>query len=208
MPPDIPFNDGAHPHWSSSEEIPDSLIFWINCAPRGVDLHLCRTRNGLHESLLPAYLQDEQPLIMADLLLDDLRTSAPLATTSRHYLLIILLRLERMLIEKRGLFTSTARVLAPRAQDTAYDDDASRATPETLLVQRAQRFIQTHLTTTLTTRQLAGHLYISPSHLNRLFVRELGISPMQYFTQARMELARNLLIQSQHPIRYISNFFG
>jgi AraC-like DNA-binding protein len=209
MPPDIPFSDGTQPHWYSDENVADSVLFWLHCTPQGADLHLCSTRDGVHRSYLPIYMRDAHLLTMAELLLEDVRAAAPKpATTTRHYLLLMLLRIERMLLSKKVLATSATSALVPHQAEESEGEEPFSTTTEVLLVQRAQRFIQAHLTTTLSVQRIADHLYISPSHLSRIFARELGVSPMHYVNATRMELARSLLVETRYPIQYISDFFG
>jgi AraC-like DNA-binding protein len=207
MPPGVPFNDGSQPHWfGEDEETPDSLIFWISCTPQGADLHLCRTLNGVHKSLFPAFVQDDHILRVAELLLEDLQKTSPqLTATAHHYLSAILLRVLYALQSDRQ--HAPMQQLFPPVE-SHHDEAGAESGGEALLAERACRFIQTRLITQLTVQQIADHLYVSPSHLNRVFKRQMGVSPMKYVTQRRMEIARTMLLNTKYPILYISNFFG
>jgi AraC-like DNA-binding protein len=208
MPPGIPFSDGTRPHWHSSETIPDSLLLWLHLNPQVAVLHMCRTRDGVHRSLPPIYFQDAHLLTLTELLLEDLRAMLPkMSATTRHYLLLLWLRIERILASNKLLISEKPTMNRYGEEEPPREETSPTDTNE-MLAQRAQRFIQANLTTPLTVQRIADHLYISPTHLSRIFVRELGVSPMRYASAARMESARSLLVETQYPIQYISNFFG
>jgi AraC family transcriptional regulator, regulatory protein of adaptative response / methylated-DNA-[protein]-cysteine methyltransferase len=60
----------------------------------------------------------------------------------------------------------------------------------TNLIQRACTYIQDNHTEPLKLADLSRHLQISPSHLQRLFKRALGISPAQYAEACRMRTVK------------------
>lgn len=51
----------------------------------------------------------------------------------------------------------------------------------------------------VTLREASGALHAHPAHLVRSFSREFGISPHQYMTSRRVELARRLLLDGMPP---------
>lgn len=51
----------------------------------------------------------------------------------------------------------------------------------------------------VTLREASDALHAHPSHLVRMFSREFGISPHQYLTSRRVELARRLLLDGVPP---------
>jgi AraC-like DNA-binding protein len=54
-----------------------------------------------------------------------------------------------------------------------------------------------------TEADLARHCGLSINQLGRLFRRELGMSPFQYYEQRRLELARHTLAESALPVKEI-----
>jgi AraC-like DNA-binding protein len=51
----------------------------------------------------------------------------------------------------------------------------------------------------VTLREASSALHAHPAHLVRMFSREFGISPHQYMTSRRVDLARRLLLQGMPP---------
>lgn len=77
-------------------------------------------------------------------------------------------------------------------------------------------FIQQNFSHRLTVRQIAGVIPISERECYRLFKKHLGISPVEYLTDIRLQKARELLIESDKCILDIaletgfgsSSYFG
>ena len=205
VPPGVPVDDGTLPHWfRDARQAPDSLIFWITCSPQGIEMHLCRTAAGEHATFYPAFIQDPHALTLAEMLIDELRSQSPEKSVSlRPYLKTLLLRIEQALQGEEGLLMAVGENPAQ-----IFEHELRKEKAEAASIQKACRFVDAYLATPLTVKQIADHLYISPTQLNRLFQRELGISPMAYVNESRMKLARSLLLDTNHTIQYISNFFG
>jgi AraC-like DNA-binding protein len=51
----------------------------------------------------------------------------------------------------------------------------------------------------VTLRDAANAIHAHPAHLVRMFSREFGISPHQYLTSRRVDLARGLLLAGMAP---------
>jgi AraC family transcriptional regulator of adaptative response/methylated-DNA-[protein]-cysteine methyltransferase len=65
--------------------------------------------------------------------------------------------------------------------------------PETSLAERARQWIGAHPDDPFTLESLGVELGVSPSHLQRRFKAELGVSPREYAEARRFELARERL---------------
>ena len=61
-------------------------------------------------------------------------------------------------------------------------------------------YINHHLSQSIKLEDLAAHVGISKFHFSRLFKKSMGISPHQYVMGQRIELAKQLLLQSNMPI--------
>lgn len=61
-------------------------------------------------------------------------------------------------------------------------------------------YIEAHLDQDLKLADLAQLLEMSQFHFSRLFKQSLGLSPFQYLLQQRVERAKQLLKQTDHPI--------
>ncbi len=66
---------------------------------------------------------------------------------------------------------------------------------EAQVVDQTCRYITDHLDETLTLNDLATAVFVSPSHLHRLFKHALGVTPRQWIAQRRAERFAELLVQ-------------
>lgn len=63
-----------------------------------------------------------------------------------------------------------------------------------------------HERTTL--QDLAAHVGFSPQHLNRVFRRVLGVTPLQYLTRMRLDRAATMLAEGGHSVATVAQTFG
>jgi AraC-like DNA-binding protein len=56
--------------------------------------------------------------------------------------------------------------------------------------------------------QLAARTGFSPQHINRVFRRTLGVTPLRYLTRVRMERAAALLIHSELTVHAVARRVG
>ena len=66
------------------------------------------------------------------------------------------------------------------------------------LVQRACRYIEAHLESSLTLTDLGTHVNMSPHHLQRIFKRIMGITPRQYAEASRLGELKALLKEGEN----------
>lgn len=71
-------------------------------------------------------------------------------------------------------------------------------------LQRAYEFINAHLDYDLTLAEIAEAVSLSPYHFARAFKRSTGQTPQQYLTERRIDLAKQLLADSNLPIVDVS----
>ena len=71
-------------------------------------------------------------------------------------------------------------------------------------VQQVIQYIRAHLGEDLNLKQLAAQVYLSPSHLIRLFREETQHSPHEYIVLLRMDRAKYLLKTTTIPIKNIA----
>ncbi len=79
------------------------------------------------------------------------------------------------------------------------------------IIQDIIRYVRIHITEALTLSELAKRFNFSAEHLSRLFRRELDTGFKQYITLLRLDLAKNLLSQTDMSIieiSYESGFSG
>jgi len=71
--------------------------------------------------------------------------------------------------------------------------------PGTSVARDLRDLIDVHFREKMTLRDASGRIGVHPAHLVRTFSREFGISPHQYMTGRRVDLARRLLLDGLPP---------
>jgi AraC-like DNA-binding protein len=72
------------------------------------------------------------------------------------------------------------------------------------IVKRSLLYIHEHFSEGLSLEKLAEIAYASPSHLTRLFKKELGTSPVRYLNRVRIDVAKKLLCLKDDPINDVA----
>lgn len=80
---------------------------------------------------------------------------------------------------------------------------AALATQETPMG-KVQNFILEHLEEELSVERLATQAAMSARHFARVFAREVGMTPMEYIQNARIDRARNLLESTDLPLKTVA----
>ncbi len=75
-------------------------------------------------------------------------------------------------------------------------------------IERALQRMEKSIQEKMNTRDLAEEIGLSEEHFIRLFRKNLGMSPFQYFTRLKIEAASAYLVESFMPIKTISDYFG
>jgi AraC-like DNA-binding protein len=75
-------------------------------------------------------------------------------------------------------------------------------------VQSACQYIRQQLSVKPSMAAISRHVYTSESHLRLLFRKTLGVSPMDYMRQVRVERARELLSATKRSLKEISWMLG
>lgn len=204
IPAHVPHSDGKVPHWEGQKpEQAFSRIFWILVLPAGILVHICTTEGKEHGSLCPLFIHDSHLSASAELLVEELRTRRPnFELAALAQLQFILLRTERGLLAQDPLPTGKGIRLFPP------DTRPSFASVTNPTLELACRFIQTHLEDPLTPAEIAHHAHVSPTHLNRLFRAELGLSVMAFVSSCRLEMARSMLENTDLPMATVSRLTG
>lgn len=79
---------------------------------------------------------------------------------------------------------------------------------KTTVVSRIKNYIDKHLDEKLTRETLSKQVYLNPDYLNRLFLKECGVSLHDYITDKRIDLAKVLLTQSNMKVGAIAMNVG
>lgn len=76
------------------------------------------------------------------------------------------------------------------------------------VIEEVEHYIQKNISESLTVEEIAKTVYLSPDHLTRLFKKNHGQTLIDYITEQRMVLAKELLEQEQLSISMISAKVG
>ena len=75
-------------------------------------------------------------------------------------------------------------------------------------IRRLCDYLRTHPTERHELSDLAGSCNLSQTHFSRLFRRETGVSPGRFLIQNRIEAAKSLLRDSDHPMKRVAQILG
>lgn len=76
------------------------------------------------------------------------------------------------------------------------------------ILMQAMSYIRYNYSEDLTVDRLARMFYVSPSYISRLFHKKIGITPMNYVANIRIEAAKKLLCFSEVSINEIASMIG
>jgi two-component system, response regulator YesN len=76
------------------------------------------------------------------------------------------------------------------------------------MVKKAREFIMDNYNLPIKVEDIAASLYISPSHLSRLFRQELDCTVLEYLTRVRIEKAVELMKKNEHSIQNVAKLVG
>lgn len=106
-----------------------------------------------------------------------------------------------ILSEIAYMLTSLLRFYGYREEDDAEYRNRMRIAP-------AVRHIQTAYAQKLRLEELAATLFLSPDHFGKLFRATVGLTPVEYINNVRVEVAMRLLVSSELSIAEISTAAG
>lgn len=202
-PPRVPHNTGE-PHWErANPERAYSRILQMHIRPDRVLFHTCTTRGKMHTADPVLFVYDPQMAAINDLLIEELRKREKnFEGIANSHLMALLWRVERK------LSTESAMAANEYSDGELSASSDSPMTESTTVLQRACRYIETHLDQALSPAGIARSAYVSPSHLNRIFRAELQMSVMDYVTQCRAQAAKSLLATTNLAISDIGAWVG
>lgn len=75
-------------------------------------------------------------------------------------------------------------------------------------VQQAIEFIETYYSSNITIQDICDAIFISPSYLQKVFVKHVGKTPYQYIMECRHKKAKEMLEATEAPIEKIARQCG
>lgn len=95
-----------------------------------------------------------------------------------------------------------------KLMDYTKEQFAGATTVQNKLIENTIKYINDHLSSLLSLEAIAEHLHISPSHLSRTFKKMYGESITEYVNKARIERAKEYLLQTDLLTYEIANLTG
>jgi len=81
-------------------------------------------------------------------------------------------------------------------------------TPNINIPEKCMQYIQEHFSESIDMAKLAEEIFVSVSYLNRVFKRRFGTTPILYLNLYRIEIAREMLVQTNSKIAAVASFVG
>ncbi|MBP5288403.1 MAG: helix-turn-helix domain-containing protein [Clostridia bacterium] len=76
------------------------------------------------------------------------------------------------------------------------------------VIDQIQSFVDDHIGKAVTNREIGEALFYNPNYLNRLMIRQTGMSLHRYILQRRLAKATQLLLTTQEPVGEIASKLG
>lgn len=75
-------------------------------------------------------------------------------------------------------------------------------------ITKVMNYVREHIDTVIQLDELSQMANVTKSHLGRLFRQAFGMSPSQYVIRTKVQCAQQLLMTSNHSVRYIAGEVG
>ncbi len=212
IPPGVPFPDGSRLPWERPLHLRrhSPEMFWIHVSPAGLRCHISRVAGEKYQEEFFLLLSQPELTTLARLLITEISRPQRFDLIVQATIQTLLLQLEIALDTPDSAREIVSNSNAPGESAATVQRGAQRsATLHNVLVEAALRFIESHLNwRTLSPANVAAHAHVSSSHLNRLFKAELGVTIKSYIRNARVDLAKSLLRDSDIPIAEVGFLCG
>lgn len=70
------------------------------------------------------------------------------------------------------------------------------------------KYVQEHMEDPLSTEELARHACVTKCHLIRMFRSSLGVTPLRYITQCKVQYAQTLLLRTDLSVKQVGEAVG
>lgn len=93
-------------------------------------------------------------------------------------------------------------------EQMAIDESEDAPTQDLQKLDAVMQYIDDHLADNITVEDLAKQVYLHPNYFIMFFKGLMGISPIQYVNNRRMEAAKNLLLDPESNVSEVANRVG
>ncbi len=205
VPPGVPQDTSFYVPWFRSEPHRGVMrLLSVRVLPVGALCHCSVMKDGVYKVNYSLFIEDAQLLPALGILQDELGGSIVDYGIVQAQLLTLMLRLQRGMTVRVPQMTDG---LYSRFPDNEFQE-LPVAPSSDPLVAELHRYVQLHLHKSLTVAELARHVRLSPTQLNRLLRRHTGLSTMSYVMHRRIETARLLLSTSDQSVQEIAQIVG
>lgn len=173
--------DCTEPHYYAALEYVE--IYWMHIAGANA-FELCAYLTNAHDSVVHHAPDSDRAGALVRLLVSQYANNQPVSDAE----------------QSRLLYNILCYLIAGASAATAGEPTGP--------VQEAMAFIQAHLREDLRLKRLAAHVYLSPSHLIRLFRAQTQQSPHEYVILCRMDRAKYLLKTTDLPVKRVAAEVG
>ncbi len=104
------------------------------------------------------------------------------------------------------LLTQVLLLLLARPAGQEKPEASSPA--ESMLVEQALQYMDTHCIRRLTVKEVARHVHVSPGYLAVLFRRQVKAAPLAYIQHLRLARSRHLLLNGENSIAQVAFALG
>lgn len=112
--------------------------------------------------------------------------------------------LERM-VQRRSRKPVTLKIPEPIiTQEAKFQSGWSKDQ----LVNKVKRYILEHIQETIYISDIASMVYLNEQYLMRIFKKETGWSILEYITDERLRLARELLVSTDYAVKQVADLVG
>lgn len=76
------------------------------------------------------------------------------------------------------------------------------------MIHEAKRFILSHIQENICVNDIAEEVHLNAQYLMRLFKKEMGVSILEYITDERIKLAKEILVRTDYQISQVADSVG
>lgn len=205
IPAGVPCSTGVEPPWHRPTPHKGlTRILRFRFLPVGTLCHISTLQDGKYDVSYSLMVRDMQTHGAIELLMDELRGQFADLQIIRAQLTVVMLRLQRSLLSEVPPMTAGLLSLFPEGETELFSGPLS-AHP---VLPKVHDFIKLHLHEHLTASEVARHVCLSSTQLNRILKAHLGTSVMGYLTQHRVETAKLVLQSSDLPVQEVGRLVG
>ena len=80
--------------------------------------------------------------------------------------------------------------------------------PHNTMIHTAKEYILRHIQDDICIDDIAEEVHLNAQYLMRLFKKEMGVSILEYITDERIKIAKELLVRTDYPINQVADSVG